>query len=420
MKDPLEEASADVDRRGATYILLAVLAGLVLLAVFRPGARDALFIVLGIVLMVMLHEFGHYLTAKRAGMKATEFFLGFGPRLWSFRKGETEFGVKAIPAGGYVRILGMSNLEQPEQDPETGEWRHDFRPEDEPRTFRNGSYRNRLVVVLAGVTVNILIALLLFFVVIAGQGRVSDGPSTTVAAVTPESAAAEAGLAEGDTFRAVDGVPIDDWQELKAAIEAHGGQETTFTVERDGAELQIVATPRERGGEGFLGVAPTNIIRDVGVLEAVPESFRAAGDIAAGTASGFADFFTPSGVEEYSKNFTGGAPAAGSPQADARPRSLVGIVDEGSRIIDGNVWSLLWLLGGISLILALFNLIPLLPFDGGHAVIVVYEWIASKVKGRRVVVDYRKLMPVTAVVLALFLTLGLSAMFLDIKQAVGN
>jgi len=420
VKDPLEEASADVDRRGATFILIAVVAGLFLLAVFRPGARDALFIVLGIVLMVMLHEFGHFLTAKRAGMKATEFFLGFGPRLWSFRKGETEFGVKAIPAGGYVRILGMSNLEQPEQDPDTGAWLHDFRPEDEPRTFRNGSYKNRLVVVLAGVTVNIIIALLLFFIVIAGQGRVSDGPSTTVAAVTARSAAAEAGLAEGDKILAVDGVPIDDWSELKTAIEAHGGRETTFTIERDGAEQQIVATPRERNGEGFLGVAPTNIIRDVGVLEAIPESFRAAGDITVGTAEGFARFFSPSGVEEYSKNFTGSAPPAGSPQADARPRSLVGIVDEGSRIIDGNVWSLLWLLGGISLILALFNLIPLLPFDGGHAVIVVYEWAASKVKGRPVKVDYRKLMPVTAVVLAIFLTLGLSAMFLDIKQAVGN
>jgi membrane-associated protease RseP (regulator of RpoE activity) len=420
VKDPLEEASADVDRRGATKILVAVLVGLVLLGILRPGARDVLLIIAGIVLMVMLHEFGHYLTAKRAGMKSTEFFLGFGPRLWSFRKGETEFGVKAIPAGGYVRILGMSNLEQPEQDPETGEWRNDFRPEDEPRTFRNGSTKNRLIVILAGVTVNLLIALLLFFIVIAGQGRVSDGPSTTVAAVTAKSAAADAGLAEGDKIVAVDGVPIDGWEELKASIESHGGQETTFTIERDGAEQQIVATPGKRNGEGFLGVAPTNIIRDVGVLEAVPESFRAMGDITAGTASGLADFFSPSGFEEYSKNFTGGAPAEGSPEANARPRSLIGIVDEGSQIIDGNVWSLLWLLGALSLVLALFNLIPLLPFDGGHAVIVVYEAVASKIKGRRIHANYAKLMPITAVVLAIFLTIGLSTMFLDIKQAVGN
>ena len=106
--------------------------------------------------------------------------------------------------------------------------------------------------------------------------------------------------------------------------------------------------------------------------------------------------------------------------AEWRQRDPIGIVDEGSQIIDGNVWALLWLLGGISLVLALFNVLPLLPFDGGHAAVVIYEWAASKVKGREVRVDFKKLMPVTAVVLAVFLTLGLSAMFLDIRQAVGN
>jgi membrane-associated protease RseP (regulator of RpoE activity) len=99
---------------------------------------------------------------------------------------------------------------------------------------------------------------------------------------------------------------------------------------------------------------------------------------------------------------------------------LIGIVDEGSQIVDGNIWALLWLLGGISLVLALFNMLPLLPFDGGHAVVVGYEWIASKIKHREVRVDFRRLMPVTAVVLAVFLTLGLSAMFLDIRDAVGQ
>ena len=139
MKDPLEEASVDVDRRGATYILIAVVVGARRCS--RSSAqvrRDALAIVAGIILMVMLHEAGHYWTAKRAGMKVTEYFLGFGPRLWSFRRGETEYGVKAIPAGGYVRIVGMSNLEP------------DIDPADESRTFRKGSYKNRLVVVLAG------------------------------------------------------------------------------------------------------------------------------------------------------------------------------------------------------------------------------------------------------------------------------
>ncbi len=425
MKDPLEEASAEVDRRGASKILVGLIAGLVLLAVLRPGARDAIAIVVGIVLMVMLHEAGHYLAARRAGMKATEFFLGFGPRLWSFKRGETEFGVKAIPAGGYVRILGMSNMEQPQHvidkdGYETDEWLHDYAPEDEPRTFRRGSYGNRMMVVLAGVTMNIFLAFVLFWIVIAGQGRVAEGPSTTISTITPDSAAAAAGLRADDQIVAVDGEQIDGWEELKAAIESRGGEETTFAIVRDGESMQITATPRSRGGEGFLGVAPTTQFRDVGVLEAVPESFRSIGDITVGTVEGIGRLFSPEGVEEYSRNFGSNAPKAGTPEADARPRSLIGIVDEGSQIIDGNVWALLWLLGGISLVLALFNMIPLLPFDGGHAAVVAYEWAASKIRGREVRVDFKKLMPVTAIVLAVFLTLGLSAMFLDIRQAVGN
>jgi membrane-associated protease RseP (regulator of RpoE activity) len=407
VKDPLEEASVDVDRRGASFILIAVVVGLLLLAIVRPGARDALAIIVGIILMVMLHEAGHFIAARRAGMKASEFFVGFGPRLWSFRRGETEYGVKAIPAGGYVRILGMSNLE-------------DVDPEDEPRTFRRGTTKHRLIVVMAGVTVNALIAFFLFFIVIAGQGRVVDHPTTTVSSVVAKSAAAEAGMRVGDKIVAVDGKPTKGWNALKSAIESHGGKATTFTVVRDGLKIDLHATPKLDGGQGFLGVGPTTAYRDVGVFEAVPESFRAMGTITVGTAEGIGHLFSPSGVEQYSQNFTSAAPKAGTAASDARPRSLIGIVDEGSSIVNGNVWALLWLLGAISLILALFNVLPLLPFDGGHAAVVVYEWAASKVKGREVRVDFRKLMPVTAVVLVVFLTLGLSAMFLDVRQAIGH
>ncbi len=407
MKDPLEEASADVDRRGATFILLAFLVGLVALAIFQPSSRDVLALIVGIIAMIMLHEAGHFIAARRAGMKASEFFVGFGPRLWSFRRGETEFGVKAIPAGGYVRILGMSNLEEVD-------------PADEPRAYRNGTTKNRLVVVMAGVTVNAILAFVLFFIVIAGQGRVAEGPSTTISQVTSGSAAADAGLRKGDTIQAIDGRAIEGWEQLKRGIQSRGGETSVFTVKRGDTVLEVEATPERRRGEGFLGIAPTTAFRDVGVFAAVPETFRAMGDITVGTAEGLGRLFSPSGVAEYSKNFTGNAPKAGTPEADARPRSLVGIVDEGSSIIDGNVWALLWLLGGISLILALFNTIPLLPFDGGHAAVVVYEWVASKITRREVRVDYRKLVPMIAVVLFVFLTLGLSAMFLDIRQAVGN
>src|SRR3954471_14025073 len=176
-----------------------MIGALVLLFVASPWVAA---IIVGLIMMVMLHEAGHYLAARRAGMKATEFFLGFGPRLWSFRRGETEYGVKALPAGGYVRIIGMSNLEEVDAA-------------DEPRTFRRGTTTNRLIVILAGVTVNILLAWVLFTVALAGQGKLADGPNTTAVRIVQGSAAADAGLRVGDRFVAINGAPVHSWEDLK-------------------------------------------------------------------------------------------------------------------------------------------------------------------------------------------------------------
>lgn len=407
MKDPLEDTGAGVGRRAATGILLLVVVGLIALAIFRPGSRTALAIVVGLIVMVMLHEAGHYYTAKRAGMKVTEFFLGFGPRLWSFRRGETEYGVKAIPAGGYVRIVGMSNLEEVD-------------PVDEPRTYRQASYKNRFVVVMAGVTVNVILAMMLFYVVNVGQGT-PVGPSTTIAQVVKGSAADKAAFEEGDTIVSVDGSKIDDWDALKDAIEASGGKPATFVVERDGATREILATPKERDGQGFLGIAPGIEYEPVGLLAAIPKSFETLGDSVVQTGEGFARVFSPSGLEGQAEQLTSSsAPRSGSTASQERPIGIVGIVDQGSQIVNGNIWILLRLLAVISLLLAIVNALPLPPLDGGHAAVVGYEWAASKIQRRKVVVDYRRLMPVVAVVLAVFLTLGLSTAFLDIRQAVGK
>jgi membrane-associated protease RseP (regulator of RpoE activity) len=400
MKDPLEEVQLSDTRQGNFVVLGVIVALIGLLFVVSPWVAA---IILGLIVMVMLHEAGHLIAARKTGMKATEYFLGFGPRLWSFRKGETDFGVKAIPAGGYVRIIGMSTFE-------------DVPPEDEPRTYRASTTGRRLVVILAGVTVNVLLAWLLFSVAIAGRGYLVEGPSTSVNQVVSNSAAAEAGIRDGDEFVAVDGRPVESWDELKAAIESRGGEPTEFVVVRDGERVTVVATPDQRGGQGFLGVAPGSEVRDISVLGAIPEGFRAIGTVTSLTAQNLAKYVTPSGVQEYSRNFTSEAPKAGSTEDLNRPRSVVGIVDQGSAIVEGDVWMLMWLLGVVSLALALFNLIPLPPFDGGHAAIVVYEAIASRVRGRTVRVDYRKIVPVTAVVLFVFITFGLSAMLLDIRD----
>ena len=408
MKDPLEEAGSDVTRRGAGVSLLLVLLGLILLAVLRPSTIDTLAIVFGIVALIMLHEAGHYFTAKRAGMKVTEFFLGFGPRVWSFRRGETEYGVKAIPAGGYVRIVGMSNLE-------------DVDPDEEPRTFRHGTFGNRLTVILAGVSVNLILAFLLIFVALIGRG-LPDTLEADVSRVVPDSPAAAAGIRDGDRIIAIDGQRLDVDHDIAEALRDRVGQPTTIVVERDGGTATVTAVPKERSSSdksGIIGVSVGQSVssyRSFNPIEAVPESFSTIGQITRDTGAGIGRLFSPAGIERYSKNFTGDAPKQGSPASNERPRSIIGIVDIGGELVGGNVWSLLFLLGAINLIVALFNLIPLLPFDGGHAAVVIYEQVASKIRGREVRVDFRKLVPVTALVLVVFLTLGLSAMFLDIRQ----
>jgi membrane-associated protease RseP (regulator of RpoE activity) len=406
VKDPLEEASEQVTRRGAAGAALLLLLGLVLLAVLRPSTIDTLAIVLGIVVLIMAHEAGHYVAAKRAGMKVTEFFLGFGPRVWSFRHGETEYGVKAVPAGGYVRIVGMNNLEEVD-------------PGDEGRTYRQGTFGQRMTVVLAGVTVNILLAIVLFFVVFAVRG-VPDGASTTVREVIPGTPAAAGGLEPGDRFVSIGGQAIDDWDDVTAAIEDRAGDRTRFVVERDGVPSVLELTPERRSetdGTGFVGISPEDAFRSLGVVGAARESVATIGRGTVGLGEGLVDLFSPSGLSRYSENFTEPPPSGrASPAAEERPRGLIGIVDIGGELVDGDVWRLLELIAALNLIVALFNLLPLLPFDGGHAAVALYEQLASKVTGREVRVDFQKLVPVTALVLAVFLTLGLSVAFLDIRD----
>jgi membrane-associated protease RseP (regulator of RpoE activity) len=408
VKDPLEEAGSEVTRRGAGISLLILLAGLIVLAILRPSTIDTLAIVFGIIALIMLHEAGHYITAKRAGMKVTEFFLGFGPRVWSFRRGETEYGVKAIPAGGYVRIVGMNNLEEVD-------------PEEEQRTYRRAKFRQRFTVVLAGVTVNLILAYFLIYLALVGRG-LPDTVEAQVERVLPDTPAAAAGVREGDRIIQVAGQRLHVDRDIGEALRDRAGNPTTIVVERGGAMTPLEVVPKERSRNDRSGIIGVSVSQSVSSYEsftpiqAVPESFSTIGQITRDTGAGLGRLFSPDGLERYGRNFTGDEPKSGSPAAEDRPVSIIGIVDIGGELVGGNVWSLLFLLGAINLIVALFNLIPLLPFDGGHAAVAVYEQIASKVRGREVRVDFRRLIPVTALVLAVFLTLGLSAMFLDLRR----
>lgn len=400
MKDPLATADAPpVETKKAITGIVVAVAGIVLLLIARPSAWVTIAIIVGLFAMIMLHEAGHMIMAKRAGMKVTEFFVGFGPRLWSFRSGETEYGVKAIPLGGYVRIIGMSNLEE-------------IDPEDEPRAYRNASTANKLKTILAGVTVNLILAFVLFFAVIVGAGEMK--PSTGVERLTPDSPAVAAGIRPGDKIVAIDDEPIRTWDDLGAAVRPNGGQQLDVVVERNGETLTVPVTPENIGGEGKLGVYAAFDRKTYGPITAIPRTFGVMWESTAANGAALGKIFSPSGVERYGKT-VGNPDAKGAIPAEERPRSIFGIVADGGDIVGGNVWILLLLLGTINLFLALINLIPLPPFDGGHAAVAIYESIASKVKGQKVTVDYRRLVPVTAAVLVIFLAFGLSAMYLDFR-----
>ncbi len=403
MKDPLETVDTEPveTRKAITGIIIAV-AGLVLLLLARPSAWVTVALIVGIFVSIMLHEAGHMIMAKRSGMKVTEFFIGFGPRLWSFRSGETEYGVKAIPAGGYVRIIGMNNTDEVD-------------PEDDSRTYRAASTANKLKTILAGITVNLILAFVLFFTVIVGAGEMK--PTTGVDRLTAKSAAVEAGIKPGDRIVAIDDKPIHTWDELGAAVRPSGGQQLIVTVDRNGEQINLPVTPQNVGGEGKLGVYAAFDRKTYSPIAAVPRTFGVLWDSTAANVGALGKIFSPSGVERYSKT-VGNPDAKGSIPADERPRSIVGIVADGGDIVGGNIWILFLLLGTINLFLALVNLIPLPPFDGGHAAVAVYESVATRIRGHKVEVDWAKLVPVAAAVILVFLAFGLSAMYLDLRGIV--
>ena len=224
------------------WLGLAVLGGL--LAWLGIGAGwEYIVVVLSLVFMIFMHELGHYLAARWGGMKATEFFLGFGPKLWSFKRGETEYGIKGIWAGAYVKVIGMNNLDEVD-------------PVDEPRTYRQASYPKRMLVAVAGSGMHFLMALVTIYAVIVSSGLELDRTQWTVSSVPEELAAAEIGIEEGDRVVAGDGIVFETFDDMRVFVEQRGGQDVTFDVLRDGEILSLSGTigVNDETGLGRLGV----------------------------------------------------------------------------------------------------------------------------------------------------------------------
>ncbi len=409
------------DRR----ITLAVVVALVAL-LGLAGGWQLLLVVGAIVVMIILHELGHYIAAKKSGMKVTEFFLGFGPRLWSIRRGETEYGVKAIPAGAYVRIIGMHNLDE-------------VPPEDEPRTYRQQSYPKRMAVATAGSAMHFLQAIVAIFLVFAVFGAPGGHLFTQVddfriKSTVDGSAAQQAGIQPGDTIVSIDGEKIDSFSKLHDVVVPRQGQQVQVVISRDGQQITKDVTIGESQGHGFLGVEPqAPPSQRVGPLTAAGRTFTEVGYISKQTFGFFGAFFSPSGLSNFAdtvvnrgetttsgENQSGSntAPSSGSSQVDEdRPVSIIGAARFGSEIVDEGAFAFLAFFASINIVIGIFNLIPLLPLDGGHVAIATYERLRSR-KGRPYHADVMKLMPLAYAVVMVLVVIGVATIFLDIVNPI--
>ena len=408
------------DRR--ITLLLAVS---LLLLIARGGGWSLFAVVIGLILMIFLHELGHFITAKLSGMKVTEFFLGFGPKLWSFRRGETEYGLKAIPAGAYVRIIGMNNLDE-------------VPPEDEPRTYRVQSYPKRLLVAVAGSGMHFIQALLCIFLLLTVTGvpggRVfTPGPDAwKVESVTEGAAASQAGLQPEDTIVSVDGIDVSTFDKLREALKPRAGQPVTLVIDRNGQRSQATTVLGTDPEKGLLGIQVAHVREPTKRLNPVTAAGRTFSEFGTATREAFSAlgrFVSPSGLSSFAKqvangggptvdNGTGSGPATDEPTADGdRPISIIGAARIGTDLTSEGLAGFLGFFATINLFIGIVNLAPLLPLDGGHVVIATYERIRSR-RGRRYQVDVMKLLPLTYAVIMVLGLLFVSTIFLDLVDPI--
>jgi membrane-associated protease RseP (regulator of RpoE activity) len=421
--------------------LVALIVAFLALGLLSPAA---LVVVLALVMMIFMHELGHYLTAKRAGMKVTEFFIGFGPRIWSFRRGDTEYGVKLIWAGAYVKILGMNNLDEVD-------------PADEGRTYRQKSYSQRLSVAVAGSTMHFLMAIVLLFMIFGLVGRsenqarenaVIGSLSTSDEIVASfeglefddaftakldagETPASAAGLQPGDEVLAVDGEPVDAFEDLGPTFEDEGGATVELTYERDGqvrtTDLDVGTVSDGENEIGFIGVGPNVVTDRMSPWAAAGESASTFGEITGESAKALVRFFSPGGLSDFTDlavNAGDDQPAAPVSLGDTdsadegRIISIYGAARIGTQATQEGLAELFFFLVLINIFIGVFNLVPLLPLDGGHVAVATYERVREIGRPGRYHADVYKLIPLTYGVIFVLLTIGVLALYADIFDPV--
>lgn len=357
--------------------------------------------VAGLLASVFLHEVGHFVTARRTGMKATQFFMGFGPRLWSRHKGEVEYGFRAIPLGAFVRIIGMNGLDEVE-------------PEDEVRAYRNKSFPRQLLVITAGSLMHMIIALALFIGVYGFAGRYDDtGSVAVVRAPEAGSPAALAGIREGDIVVALGKDKVTTRNELvDAIVEQAPGNAVEVVVQRNGVQEILTTTLASNPMDAniaYLGIATssTGFVKQSltnSFVYGVGDVVRTAGNSVKGVVGALNPMNSVRALRDSGENLA------------TRPTTVVGASQIGGQLgKDEGLKAVLLLLASVNVFVGVFNMFPLLPFDGGHAAIAAYERLRSR-RGERYRADINKMIPLTTIVMGLMGFLLFVGLYLDITQ----
>ena len=369
--------------------------------------------VVALLVSVMIHEFGHYLTARRYGMRVSEFFLGFGTRLWSRKRGETEFGIKAIPAGGYCRIEGMT----PDDEMPEGE---------EGRAFYRASAGKKLIVLGAGSFLHFVLGYILLFTLLAGVGVNQVLP--VIDTVAPNSAAAAAGFQKGDEIVAINGDRNTKWQNQLDKIRNSEGKELIFTVKRDGMEMDISAAPRMTDIEDGTSRYVLGIINEFGTKRLSPVTSIA--DAAKLTwtftsASAKALVQLPTKIPALWGQTFGGE--------ERDENGLVGVVgvarvsgpvsSSGELTTSQRMGTFILIVASLNIFVGLFNLLPILPLDGGHMAVAIADAIRAffaRLRGRPApaAIDIKVLTPITAVVFVVLAALTVLLLIADIFNPI--
>lgn len=428
----------------------------------------------GLLFSIWFHELGHFMWARRFGMRVPQFMVGFGPTLWSRQRGETEHGIKAIPLGGYIRIVGMIPPAKSDGQPRTygrlrrmieevrGAALDDIKPGDEGRVFYRKPWWQRVIVMSAGPVHNLILASLFFTVILVGFG-IPQGTSMTINTVSecvlpagspvqdcttpvdsaglacavgdngcdlpPASPAAQADLRAGDRILAVDGESVTEWEQVQELIRVSAGETVTFTVDRDGSTEQLTVEPipnevyldenaTETTEVGFVGVSPVQ----PRVQQSITEVPAAIGGYIARAGEALINL-----PERIPSVF--GAAFLGDERSQNDPIGVVGV----SRL-SGEYFALpeplvdkfiffLTLLAAVNMVLFLFNLVPIYPLDGGHVAGALYEkarsvWARVRHKPDPGPFDIARLMPVAYVVAAFFVLLSGMLLIADVVNPI--